>query len=200
MKPKNPTKVSWSIYSDILLDNTWHIFSSLLKCSVLFANDFVSYFTKTIEAIRKLLLSLPTISTNPPGSLLMYSALSPVTTDELSLLLSEKPSIWAIRPSAFPSRLLSYRSCPLLLHQIFHYYLILASFICCLYTVHIYLFACYHIPYTFITRHPKNKNHCPLTSPASSLVQNALPILAVFILLFSLKIPIKFLFLKAHCN
>lgn len=78
MKPKNPTIVSWSIYSDIFLDNTWHIFSSLLKRSVLFADDFASYFTKTIEAIRKLLLSLPTISTNPPASLPMYSALSPV--------------------------------------------------------------------------------------------------------------------------
>lgn len=150
MKPKNPTIVSWSIYSDILLDNTWHIFSSLLKPSVLFADDLASFLTKTI--IRKLLLSENYFYHFPPY-LATHLHLYPYTLHSLLLLRMNCPCFYLNNPlfeqwahPLFPSRLLYYRRCPLLLHRVFHYCLILTSFIHCLYTVLIYLFVCYHTP------------------------------------------------------
>lgn len=95
MKPKNPTIVSWSIYSDILLDNTWHIFSSLLKPSVLFADDLASYFTKT--TIRKLLLSENYFYHSPPY-LATHLHLYPYTLHSLLLLRMNCPCFYLNNP------------------------------------------------------------------------------------------------------
>lgn len=151
MKPKDPTTVSGSISYHILWDNTRHIFYSLLKCHnafspILFADDFASYFTKKIESIIKLFLSCPTTSTNPSACLPMYSALSPITTNCPHCYLSNPLfEHWSCPPlhsqDFFPTVIVPSRLHPTFLH----YCLLLTSFICCLYTIHIYLYAIIHL-------------------------------------------------------
>lgn len=118
MKPKDCTTASWSIYSLSLLGNTQHIIFSLLKrlntSSILFADDFASYFTKKIEAIRKLFPS-------PPWHLPSHSPIYPCTLHSLLLLQMNcscsslsKPLFEHWIPSSFTSsRLFSYSNCPL---------------------------------------------------------------------------------------